>query len=383
MPLWKREPVTVTAPEVPDVDTFRQAASAWLASHRDLAPPDYGAIVPGELAGAARRWQRLLLDEGWAGVDWPVSSGGRGLGEEHQAAWLEEAARWQVPPFLNMVGMVLMGGAVRRHGTPAQQDAHLGPALRGERLWCQLFSEPGAGSDLAALATSAVQDGDGWRLRGSKTWCSNADVADWGILLARTDPAAPRHAGISFLLVDMSLPGIHVSPVRQMTGAADFAEVFLDDVLVPGDCLVGPAHGGWRIAMSTLTDERTHIGASVITLGTRLDELTRDGGADGVARDARIRLAARVGALQHLGRRQGPTASTAASLLKLGITEVGFDIATARADGAGPAGMLAGEASAALLAAPAGRIAGGTSQVQRGIIGELLLGLPREPRPAG
>jgi hypothetical protein len=150
--------------------------------------------------------------------------------------------------------------------------------------------------------------------------------------------------------VDLSLPGIEVRPIRQMTGAADFAEVFLDDVLVPGDCLVGPVHGGWRIAMSTLTDERTHIGASVITLGTRLDELARGDGGEGAARDARSRLVARVGALQHLGRRQGPTASTAASLLKLGITEVGFDLAAARVDGAGPAGMLTGEASAAVLA---------------------------------
>jgi alkylation response protein AidB-like acyl-CoA dehydrogenase len=373
--------VSVTAHEVPDVDAFRSAASGWLEAHAGMAPPDYGAIVPAELADAARRWQRLLFDEGWAGIDWPVAAGGRGLGQEHQAAWLEEAARWRIPPFLNMVGMVLMGGAVRRHGTPDQQDAHLQPTLRGERLWCQLFSEPSAGSDLAALATSALRDGDGWRLRGQKTWCSNADVADWGILLVRTDPAAPRHAGISFLLLDMSLPGIEVRPIRQMTGAADFAEVFLDDVLVPDECLVGPVHGGWRVAMSTLTDERTHIGASVITLGARLDELTAGAGGDGVARDARTRLAVRVGALQHLGRRQGPTASTAASLLKLGITEVGFDLAAARTDGSGPAGMLAGEAASALQAAPAGRIAGGTSQVQRGIIGELLLGLPREPRP--
>jgi alkylation response protein AidB-like acyl-CoA dehydrogenase len=378
-----RQRAAVTAAGTAGLPAFRSAASAWLEASAGAAPPDYGAIVPAELAGAARRWQRLLFDEGWAGVDWPVTAGGRGLTEDHQAAWLEEAARWQVPPFLNMVGMVLMGGAVRRHGTPAQQAEHLRPTLRGERLWCQLFSEPGAGSDLAALGTSAVQDGDGWRLRGQKTWCSNADVADWGILLARTDPDAPRHAGISFLLVDLSLPGIEVRPIRQMTGAADFAEVFLDDVLVPGDCLVGPVHGGWRIAMSTLTDERTHIGASVITLGTRLDELARGDGGEGAARDARSRLVARVGALQHLGRRQGPTASTAASLLKLGITEVGFDLAAARVDGAGSAGMLTGEASAAVLAAPAGRIAGGTSQVQRSIIGELLLGLPREHRPGG
>jgi alkylation response protein AidB-like acyl-CoA dehydrogenase len=367
-----------------DLETFRASASAWLAAHAGAAPPDYGAIVPGALASEGRRWQRLLSDEGWAGIDWPVAHGGRGLDQVHQAVWLEEAARWQVPPFLNMVSMVLMGGTVLRSGTTAQQVQHLGPTLRGERLWCQLFSEPDAGSDLASLATRAVRDGDAWRISGQKTWCSNGDIADWGILLARTDPEAPRHRGISFLLLDMSLPGIEVRPIRQMTGDPEFAEVYLDDVLVPDDQLVGPVHGGWGVAMSTLTSERSHIGASLITLGARLDDLVARAGptVDGAAREELGQLAVQVGALQHLGRRQGPVASTAASLLKLGITEVGFSLAEARADRSGPEGMLAGDSSAPLLAAPGGRIAGGTSQVQRGIIGELLLGLPKEPRGA-
>ena len=382
VPVWQRGLVT-GAPEDGDLERFRAAAAAWLGAHVGEAPPDYGAIVPGGLAGEARRWQRLLADEGWAGIHWPVAHGGRGLGHGHQAVWLEEAARAGVPPFLSMVSMVLLGGTLLRHGTPAQQAEHLPPTLRGERLWCQLFSEPGAGSDLAALSTRAVRDGDAWRVTGQKTWTSNAAIADWGILLARTDPDAPRHRGISFFLLDMSLPGLDVRPLRQMTGDDEFAEVFLDDVLVPHDCLVGPASAGWGIAMSTLTNERGHIGASVITLGRRLDELVADGGGRAVDRHRRSRLAVEVGALQHLGRRQGPVASTAASLLKLGITEVGFALAEARADGSGAHGMLAGDGSAALLAAPGGRIAGGTSQVQRGIIGELLLGLPKEPRPPG
>jgi alkylation response protein AidB-like acyl-CoA dehydrogenase len=167
----------------------------------------------------------------------------------------------------------------------------------------------------------------------------------------------------------MSLPGIEVRPIRQMTGGSEFDEVFFTDVRVPGDALLGPLHGGWGVAMGTLTNERGHIGASVISLGRRVADLTD------------VSLFSRGRALEALGRRQGARATTAASLLKLGITELFFDIAVARADGAGASGMLEGEASSGLLGAPGGRIAGGTSQVQRTIIGELLLGLPKEPRP--
>jgi alkylation response protein AidB-like acyl-CoA dehydrogenase len=372
-----------------DLDDFRAAAAAWLGEHATEAPPDYGAIILERLEAAGRRWQRVLADAGWTGIHWPVDHGGRGLTPQHQAVWLEEAARAGVPPFINMVSIVLMGGTVLLHGTHRQQDEHLAPTLRGERLWCQLFSEPGAGSDLAALSTRAVADGDSWRISGQKTWCSNGRIADWGILLARTDESAPRHRGISFFLLDMHLPGIEVVPIRQMTGGAEFDEVFLDDVVVPGECLVGPVHGGWAVAMSTLTDERGHIGASAISLGTRLDELLAataavsptSATADRVARDALAGMAVEVRALQQLGHRQGAEASVAASLLKLGITEVGFAMADRRADAAGAAAMLAGDAAEGLVSAPGGRIAGGTSQVQRTIIGELVLGLPKEPRP--
>ena len=365
----------------PDLESFRSAAAAWLAGHRRDAPPDYGAIVPPELVDEARAWQRALFDAGWAGVHWPEADGGRGLSPEHQAVWLEEAARAEVPPFLNMVGLVLAGGALLAFGSPAQRAAHLGPTLRGERVWCQLFSEPGAGSDLASLATRARRDGDGWVVSGQKTWCSNGRVSDWGILLARTDPDAPAHRGISFLLLDMASAGIEVRPIRQMTGSSSFDEVFLDEVHVPDECLVGPLHGGWGVAMATLTNERGHIGALAIAVAARVDELQRRPARGAVARSAGADLLVRGGVLGHLGRRQGAVASTAASLMKLGITELLFDVADAVVDREGAAGMLAGEAAANLLAAPGARIAGGTSQVQRTIIGELLLGLPREPRP--
>ena len=303
------------------------------------------------------------------GFHWPAEHGGKGLSREHTGVWLEEAARADVPPFLNMVSLVLMAETVMAHGTDEQKARHLHPTLRGEQVWCQLFSEPGAGSDLASLSTRATRDGDEFVLEGQKVWCSNGRVADDGICLARTDPDVPKHKGISFFLLDMGLPGIELRPIRQMTGGSEFDEVFLSGVRVPADALLGPLHGGWGVAMGTLTNERGHIGASVISLGRRVADLTD------------VSLYTRGRALEALGRRQGPEATTAAYLLKLGITELFFDMAVARADQSGAAAMLEGDAAAGLLGAPGGRIAGGTSQVQRTIIGELLLGLPKEPRP--
>jgi alkylation response protein AidB-like acyl-CoA dehydrogenase len=352
-----------------DLDPFRSDVRRWLQDNERHAPRNYGAIVPPDLVEAGTAWQRRLHDAGMTGFHWPVEHGGRGLTRAHTGIWLEEAARADVPPFLNMVSLVLMGETVLAHGTDDQRARHLHPTLRGEQVWCQLFSEPGAGSDLASLSSSATRDGDEFVLNGQKVWCSNGRVADHGICLARTDPGAPRHKGISFFLLDMALPGIEVRPIRQMTGGSEFDEVFLTDVRVPADALLGPLHGGWGVAMGTLTNERSHIGASAISLGRRVADLT----------DASLYVRGR--ALEALGRRQGPEATTAASLLKLGITELFFDIAVARADGSGAAAMLDGDASREVLGAPGGRIAGGSSQVQRNIIGELLLGLPKEPRP--
>jgi alkylation response protein AidB-like acyl-CoA dehydrogenase len=207
-------------------------------------------------------------------------------------------------------------------------------------------------------------------------------VADRGILLARTDPDAPRHAGISFFLVDMALPGIEVRPLRQMTGGSEFDEVFLDEVRLPEDALLGPLHGGWGVAMTTLTNERGYIGSAGISLARRLDAIASlEGADDGVTRDRLAELVTRGRALQAMGRRQGPVASVAASLAKLGVTELMFDAAVLEADLAGADAMLAGGPSARVLGAPGGRIAGGTTQVQKNIIGERLLGLPKEPSP--
>jgi len=368
---------------VETVEDLARRGDAWLADNAVHAPRNYGAIVPPELVDEARAWQRRLFDAGFAGIAWPEEHGGRGLTPAHAGAWVEACARHDVPPFLNMVGHVLAAGALLAYGTEAQQAEHLPGTATGDVVWCQLFSEPGAGSDLASLATRAEPDSatGGWRLTGQKVWCSNGRVADRGICLARTNAAAPRHAGISYFLVDMHAPGVDVRPLRQLTGGSEFDEVFLDGAPVGSDGLLGPVDGGWQVAMATLTNERGHIGASAIGLQRRLDALLADASRDGldaVHRDRLVELWCRGSALLALARRQGPVASVAASLLKLGVTELLFDAAVLRADLAGPAATLADDASVPeLLGAPGGRIAGGTTQVQKTIIGERLLGLPK------
>ena len=368
----------------PSVDEFQHAARQWLATHGDGTPRDYGAICPPGLVAEGVAWQRRLHDAGFAGIHWPRQFGGQGLSPEHNAAWMLECALAGVPPFLNMVGFVLAGGSILHFGTPEQQAAHLHATLQAGQVWCQLFSEPGAGSDLAGLTTRAERDGDDFVVNGQKVWCSGGRYSNWGILMARTDPDAPSHQGISFFLCPMDLDGLEVRPLRQMTGEAEFDEVFFTDVRLPAGNLLGPLHGGWGVGMAVLTSERGHIGTAIIGLERRLESMAQLSESRQLDPVARQRLAAQMMrgmSLKAMAQRQGPIASTAASLMKLGITEMLFDVAVLRGDVAGADAMLEGPDAAGMLAAPGGRIAGGTSQVQRNIIGERLLGLPREPRP--
>ncbi|MBX3313362.1 MAG: acyl-CoA dehydrogenase family protein [Actinobacteria bacterium] len=365
-----------------DLEPFRQEVVAYLRSATDdgAACPAFGAILPPHLHDRARAWQRHMADHGFAGLHWPAEAGGRGLTREHTAVWFEECARAEVSPYLNLQGIVLAGEAILRSGTPEQIAHHLPPTATGEVLWCQLFSEPEAGSDLASLRATAVPDGDGFVVNGQKTWCSNGQLAERGILLART--GGPGHRGISFFLVDMHLPGIDVRPLRQMTGDAEFTEVFLDDVHLPADALLGPLGGGWAVGMGVLGDERGSSGASgLISLDRRLARLSAMGANDPVTRDRLARTLARGQALRALlvASGGGPGAGSAAKLLR---TELEFDAAGLAVDASGPVGMLAGGPTDGFLYSPGMRIAGGTSEVQRTIIGERVLGLPREPRPS-
>ncbi len=367
------------------VEAFQLEAAEWLAANAADAPRDYGAICPPELIDAGIEWQRAINAAGFAGIHWPVEYGGQGLSAEHHQAWLLECARAGVPPVLNMVGLVLAGGAILAYGDDRQRDQHLRATLDAEHVWCQLFSEPGAGSDLASLTTRAERDGQRYLINGQKVWCSGGRVSNFGILMARTDPDALQHKGISFFLCPMDLEGIEVRPLRQMTGGSEFDEVFFTDVELPAECLLGPEHGGWGVAMSVLTSERGHIGTAVIGLERRLEQImsmTDGREIDPAVRQQLVGLVAQGHAYKALAQRQGPQASTAASLMKLGITQMMFDAAMLRGDIDGAEALLDGAGSASMLSAPGGRIAGGTSEVQRNIIGERLLGLPREPRPS-
>jgi alkylation response protein AidB-like acyl-CoA dehydrogenase len=366
-----------------DVETFQAEAKAWLAANRRHAPRDYGAICPPDLVDAGVAWHRRLYDAGYTGIHWPTEHGGRGLTAAHNAAWMYECALAGVPAIFNMVGLVLTGQAILRFGTPEQQERFLHATLRADVLWCQLFSEPGAGSDLGGLTTRAERDGDRWIVNGQKVWCSGGRYSDYGILMARTNPDAPKHAGISFFLCDMRAPGIEIRPLKQMTGEAEFDEVFFTDAQLPADALLGPLHDGWNVGMAVLTNERGHIGTAVIGMERRLESMARL--AEGrelspTQRQQLVTLLARGQAYKAMVQRQGPVASTAASLMKLGISEMGFEQNVLRAAVVGPDAQLDGPDAYGLLASPAGRIAGGTSQVQRNIIGERLLGLPREPK---
>ena len=232
---------------------FAAEVRQWLVEH--LEPPPPFASIEDEVAWG-RRWQAQLAEGRWVGISWPRAYGGRGASPLEVAIFNTEYARARAPQPVNRVGINLTGPTLLAHGTEEQKARYLPTILTAEEIWCQLFSEPGAGSDLASLTTRATPTDDGWMLNGQKVWTSYAQFARWAICLARTDPDAPKHAGISYLVVDMSDPGVEIRPLVQITGEAEFNEVFLDDVFVPSECLVGALNHGWSVANTTLAHER-------------------------------------------------------------------------------------------------------------------------------
>jgi alkylation response protein AidB-like acyl-CoA dehydrogenase len=379
---------------------FRAVARDWLADPDVAAIARSAALRPGddevEWVTRAKRWQARLADAGWACITWPTVFGGRGGTANEASIFAEEVAKLGGSTGAFAVGISMAGPTIIAHGSDEQQARFLPPMLRGEEVWCQLFSEPGAGSDLAGLSTRAERDGDEWVVNGQKVWTSGAHYSDWGILLARTEPDRPKHRGITFFLLDMRTPGIEVRPLRQMTGAANFSEVFLTDVRVPHDQIVGELHGGWAVAMTTLANERTFMGGGPRMLGVQdLVALARELGR---AEDPRVRqglaaahtraeiqryLGLRVRTLTSQGRPPGAEASVAKLAAAWNLKRTGELALTIQ----GAMGMLAdGDAPAdggwqrSFLGAPSIRIAGGSDEIQRNVIGERVLGLPVEPR---
>jgi alkylation response protein AidB-like acyl-CoA dehydrogenase len=375
----------------PTVDEFRAAARTWLADHAPAARARLDAAADDEARFAvARSWQQELFDGGWAGITWPVEGGGRGLTALHAQAFHEEQAKFGVTSgFVNST-IAMVGPALIRHGNDEQRERYLRPLLRGDEVWCQLFSEPAAGSDLANLATRAVRDGDEFVVNGQKVWSSNAHLCDFGILLARTNIDVPKHRGISFFVVDLHTPGIEIRPLRQITGAAHFNEVFLTDVRIPATNVVGDVDSGWPAARTVLSNEAAVIGGgNAAAVG--LDALIKFAEATGTTTDPalRQRLARAFSDEQILGYMRGRVQAAVRagrrpdidpSVLKIRWAEARRDRAALGVAIAGAGGMLLDTWPLQLLEYFSGTIGGGTSEVHRNMIGERALGLPPEPR---
>src|SRR5437868_6237048 len=251
--------------ETPEETDFRLEVRKWL-SGAGLAPAAIGGLVSpwADHAEAAvvdaRAFQRALHDAGYAGLSWPQRYGGGGRTPRHDYIFDQEAGRYELPTGVFSIGLGMCGPTLLAHGTEAQKGRYIPPMLQGEEIWSQIFSEPAAGSDLASLRTRAVRDGDVWSLSGQKVWTSGALISQYGLVLARSDVKRPRHAGLTMFVVDLAAPGVTIRPLRQMTGHAKFAEVFFDDVRIGDDHRVGAENDGWRVAITTLMNERFSVG---------------------------------------------------------------------------------------------------------------------------
>ncbi len=386
---------------------FRRELREWLGrnlpEHRKRFPPSDDELTfhPDKSFDSSLAWHKRLHAGGWVGIHWPKEYGGRGASLVEQMIFAEEMIGAGAPPGVNMIGLTMVGPAVIHHGTEAQKARWLSPVLSADEIWCQGFSEPGAGSDLANLSTRAVLDGDHFVVNGQKVWTSNAHRSHHCILLVRTDPQAPKHKGISCLLVDMKSPGITIRPLVQITGDAEFTEVFFDQVRVPKANLLGVLNGGWDVAITVLMHERMAIGNTVI-LHQYIDRVLdlarrwpRAGGAasaDPVLRQALAQVyiegrALRLTGLRYVTRQlRGAAPGPEGSVLKLAFTDTYKKMAEAATQILGPAHQLwRGEPGApdggrwafqTLFALRFG-IAGGTTEIQKNIVGERILGLPK------
>ncbi|QNE75710.1 acyl-CoA dehydrogenase [Streptomyces finlayi] len=373
-------------------DEFRARLREWLAGVLPGLPPKPSPDDwPGRRAYDAA-WQRMLYDAGYAGLHWPVDAGGQGATPTRQLIFLEETEKAGAPYVgANFVGLLHAGPTVAAEGTAEQRARWLPPVLRGEEIWCQGFSEPEAGSDLAALRTRAVRDGSHYVVSGQKIWTSHAEVADWCELLVRTDPRAPKHRGISWLAMPMDAPGVTVRPLRTLAGSTEFAEMFLDEVRVPVANRVGQENDGWRVTMVTLSFERgTAFVGEVVACRRTLAALAGEARATGRWDDAVLRrrlgrLNAEFRALWRLtqwnvseAERSGGVPGAGGSVFKLRYSQARQELYEAAAEVLGAdACDLDREWVLDRLSSLSYTIAAGTSQIQRNIVAERLLGLPK------
>jgi len=379
-----------------EVEHFRTELREWLSAN--LTDELVAARRPSGRDDAAfemlRGWSRTMADAGWAAVSWPREYGGRGATVLEQLVYTEETTRARAPMPLNIIGMNNIAPAIMQYGTESQKLTLLPRMMRADDIWCQGMSEPEAGSDLAALRTRAVRDGDDFVVNGQKIWTSLGHQAQWCQLYVRTDPDVPKHQGISCLIVDMKLPGIEVRPLVTLNGDADFAEVFFGDVRVPADTLLGPLNAGWQVATTTLSHERAGAARLYAEMHVRLDELVDDfaRAQDGRARGAlddpvtlrRLgEIGVRIKYLEVLCQRSisatlhGGDTFGSASLAKTVWGEIGQELAALAFDVLGTDGQN-GRWGDYRLTSRSLTIAGGTTQINKNITAQRVLGLPRK-----
>jgi len=387
----------------PQEEKFRQEVRSWIEANlpEDLREGRDEDLSPKERWEQHRVWHKTLYEGGWVGLWWPKEYGGRGASVIEQAIFNEELARTGAPAGVNMNGITLLGPTLIHWGTEAQKQRFLPKILPAEEIWCQGYSEPGSGSDLASLQTRAVEDGDYFVVNGQKVWTSQAQYSDWCFLLVRTDPNAPKHQGISYILVDMHSPGVTVRPLVQITGDAEFNEVFFEDVRVPKKNLVGELNRGWMVAITTLMFERVATGGffrfekimpQLIDLARRTEVNGRPAIEDTSVRQQLAQFAIEAEALKYNDLRRltrqlkGSPPGPEGSFSKITTTELNFRIANFAMELLGPYAILEKGSPFAvdrarwshrMLGARAGTIAAGTNEIQRGIIGERVLGLPK------
>ena len=383
--------------DTPEQAAFRAQVRSWLEEHSSEAPIISGPDAikdEDEIIAARRVWQGKLAEGGLAGLTWPKEYGGQGLGPIEQVTANQEIARAKVPGILDAIGVGMLGPTIIAHGTDEQKSRYLAPLLHGDEVWCQLFSEPAAGSDLAAVQSRARKQEDGsWRLSGQKVWTTNAQFASYGLLLARTDADVPKHKGLTMFIVPMDAEGVTVRGLRQISGEAEFNEVFFDDVALDEGSVVGGVGNGWITALTTLMFERVTIGLGSEGMGYNSTRFASALATDEAARrDPEVRhrlgeIAAELLAIRFTGYRTltalqkgqvpGPEAGLAKVTLVAGAIKAGDLIA----DVLGPDALAEdSEWSYMISFLPGLKSAGGTEEILRNTIGERVLGLPPEPR---
>ena len=384
--------------DTPEEARFREEAASWLAEN---APTDetFRALTPLQ---QAKVWQKRKYDAGWACLGWAPEFGGRGASAIEEVIWRQEESQYDLPANFFLIGQGMIGPTLMAWGSDEDKARFLPPLASGEEVWCQLFSEPAGGSDLAALRTRAEREGDGWVINGQKIWTSGAHYSDYGVIVVRTDPTVPKHKGLSYFYVDMKAQGVEVKPIKQLTGDSDFNEVYFTDVRVSDSQRLGEVGQGWQVSLTTLMNERAAIGGSFGQMDVSLamsvaEEVEIDGRPALEDAAVRARIAnwyVQEAGLKYTGYRSLTALSRGAlpgpenSIGKLVGAPKMQAMSSYLMDLLGASGAIADESLAAkagiiqraYMGAPGLRIAGGTDEIMANIIAERVLGLPQEPR---